>query len=64
MRLLPTSRRGNKYTLVIVDYFTKWCEALPMPNQEASTIPLLFLNEWVACFGTLIELHSDQGAAF
>ncbi|KAA3670746.1 uncharacterized protein DEA37_0010397, partial [Paragonimus westermani] len=42
---LPTSRRGNKYILVIVDYFTKWCEAFPMPNQEVSTITPLFVNE-------------------
>ncbi|KAA3680603.1 uncharacterized protein DEA37_0008125 [Paragonimus westermani] len=35
-----------------------------MPNQEVSTITSLFVNEWFARFGTLIELHSDQGAAF
>ncbi|KAA3678571.1 uncharacterized protein DEA37_0003326 [Paragonimus westermani] len=61
---IPTSRRGSKYILVIVDYFTKWCEALPIPNQEASTITSLFVNEWVARSGTPIELHPDQGAAF
>ncbi|KAA3670762.1 uncharacterized protein DEA37_0015019, partial [Paragonimus westermani] len=61
---LPTLRRGNKYILVIVEYFTKWCEAFPMLNHEAPTITLLFLNEWVARFGTPIELRSDQGAAF
>ncbi|KAA3679211.1 uncharacterized protein DEA37_0009615 [Paragonimus westermani] len=31
--------------------------------MEASTITL-FENEWVARFGTSVELHSDQGAAF
>ncbi|KAA3680587.1 uncharacterized protein DEA37_0007369 [Paragonimus westermani] len=61
---LPTSRRGNKYIVVIVDYFTKWCEAFPMPNQQASTITSLFVNEWVTRLGTHIGLHSDQGAAF
>ncbi|KAA3670162.1 uncharacterized protein DEA37_0006433 [Paragonimus westermani] len=35
-----------------------------MPNQEASTITSLFINGWVAGSATLIELHSDQGAAF
>ncbi|KAA3670883.1 uncharacterized protein DEA37_0001136 [Paragonimus westermani] len=35
---LLTSKKGKKYILVMVDYFTKWCEAFPMPNQEASTI--------------------------
>ncbi|KAA3670609.1 uncharacterized protein DEA37_0007655, partial [Paragonimus westermani] len=35
-----------------------------MPIQEASTMTSLFVNEWVACSGSPIELHSDQGAAF
>ncbi|KAA3672685.1 uncharacterized protein DEA37_0010174 [Paragonimus westermani] len=61
---LPTSRRGNTCILVIVNYFTKWSEAFPIPNREASTITSLFVSEWVASFGTPIELHSDQGAAF
>ncbi|KAA3671236.1 uncharacterized protein DEA37_0006766 [Paragonimus westermani] len=32
-----------------------------MPNQEASSTASLSVNEWVARFGTPIELHSDQG---
>jgi hypothetical protein len=36
---LPTSARGNKYILVIADYFTKWTEALR--NHKANTTCLL-----------------------
>ncbi|KAA3672721.1 uncharacterized protein DEA37_0013979 [Paragonimus westermani] len=61
---VPRSRMGNKYILVIVGYFTIWCEAFPMPIQEAPIITSLFVNEWVARFGKPIELHSEQGAAF
>ena len=32
---VPVSNRGNHYLLVIQDYFTKWAEAIPMPNQTA-----------------------------
>ncbi|KAA3670053.1 uncharacterized protein DEA37_0007392 [Paragonimus westermani] len=35
-----------------------------MPNQEASTTTSLFVNGWVARFGTLTELQSERGAAF
>jgi len=35
---LPVSEKGHKYILVISDYFTKWTEAYPMPNMEASTL--------------------------
>ena len=35
---LPESKNGNRYVLVVGDYFSRWMEALPVPNQEASTI--------------------------
>ena len=35
---LPTTERGNKYILVIADYFTKWTESYSIPDQEAVTV--------------------------
>ena len=34
----PESNDGNKYILVVVDQFTKWSKAYPIPNQEATTV--------------------------
>ena len=35
---LPVTERGNKYVLVVSDYFTKWTESYPMINMEAATV--------------------------
>ena len=61
---LPTTARGNKYILVVGEYFTKWTEAYPMPDVEARTIARYFVNEFICRFGVPEPLHTDQGRNF
>ena len=61
---LPVSPSGNRYVLVALDYFTKWAEAYPIPNQEAGTICPKWVNEMFLRFGLPEQLHSDQGRQF
>ena len=61
---LPVSEDGNKYILIAMDYFTKWPEAYPLPNQEAVTVAKVLVEEFISRFGMPIELHSDQGRNF
>ena len=61
---LPESDRGNKYILVIGDYFSKWTEAFAIPNQEATTVARVLVEEFVARFGIPRQIHSDQGRNF
>ena len=61
---LPKSNRGNVYVLVIGDYFTKWIEAIALPNQEAETVARAFVEEFICRFGVPKELHTDQGRNF
>ena len=44
---LPVTENGNKYILVISDYFTKWTESFPMPNMEARTCAKILVEEVV-----------------
>ena len=61
---LPTTERGNKYILVIADYFTKWTESYSIPDQEAVTVATKLVEEFVSRFGVPRQLHSDQGRNF
>ena len=60
---LPESS-GNKYILLIGDQFTKWYEAIPMSNQEASTVAKAFVNVWVSRLGCPANLHSNKSSNF
>ena len=61
---LPVSTAGNKYIMVIADYFTKWMEAYAIPNQEAHAVAERFVNEFVTRFGVPRQLHTDKGSMF
>ncbi len=41
---LPRTSQGNAYILVMMDYFAKWPEAMPIPNIKASTIACAFIR--------------------
>ena len=61
---LVTSRRGNKYVLVVGDYFTKWTEAYPLPDQKAETVATALVDNFITRFGLPKEIHTDQGRDF
>ena len=61
---LPTTESGQKYILVVGDYFSKWTEAFPLPNQEAKTVAEKLVHEVIARYGAPEKIHSDQGRNF
>ena len=58
---LPVTEAGNKYLLIAMDYFSKWPEAYPLPNQVSVTVADVLVNELVCIFGVPLYIHSDQG---
>ncbi|GBL72222.1 Retrovirus-related Pol polyprotein from transposon 412 [Araneus ventricosus] len=44
--------------------YTKWPEAIPIPDQEASTVAEELVRSWISCYGVPMILHSDQGTNF
>ena len=63
MEPLPVSN-GNKHILVFDVHFTKWYEAIPLPDQTAVTTAYAFVDHWISRFGCPHSLQSDQGRNF
>ena len=61
---IKETARGNKHILVLMDHFTKWCEAFPTKDQRASTVAQILVSRVFSRFGPPTVLHSDQGRNF
>ncbi|CAC5413343.1 unnamed protein product [Mytilus coruscus] len=61
---LPCSVNNNRYLMVVQDYFSKWTEAIPIPDTEAVTVANKFVERIVTIFGVPLSIHSDQGSNF
>ena len=53
-----TTARGNRYVLVMVDCFTRWPEAYPLPDKTAQSVADAFFNQVVCHFGMPSVIHS------
>ena len=62
--LFPEGPSGNRYILVVGDYFTKWMEAYAVPHQEDTTVVQKLVDEFFCQFSVPNHLHSDQGKQF
>ncbi|GFR71279.1 Gag pol polyprotein [Elysia marginata] len=57
---LPESH-GMTYLFTIIDHYTRWPEAIPLPDTHASTCVSALLHHWVARFGVPEDIVSDRG---
>ena len=55
---LPVTDNGNKYILLVMDQFSKWVEAYPIPDSTAETVANEIVYEFVSRFGCPLDLHS------
>ena len=56
--------KGNRYVLVMVDCFSRWTEACPLPNKTAVAVADAFFQLIICRFGMPSVIHSDQGREF
>ncbi|XP_037505621.1 uncharacterized protein LOC119381945 [Rhipicephalus sanguineus] len=61
--LKPTTRRGNKYILTLVDYATRFPEAIALPSIESERVAEALLKIF-SRVGVPEEMLSDRGSNF
>src|SRR6218665_131741 len=63
-RAHPTSSKGHKYILTVIDHFSRWAEAYPIRNQESLTVATTLVDQWISSYGCPKQLLTDQGPCF
>ena len=60
----PVTAGGHRYILTFIDHFSRFAEAFPVRNQEASTIAKVLVDQWISRFGCPLQILTDQGTCF
>lgn len=60
---LPESE-GMRYIFTVIDRFTRWPEAIPLPDSKTQTCARALIRHWIARFGVPDDITSDRGPQF
>ncbi|PIO59369.1 integrase core domain protein [Teladorsagia circumcincta] len=61
---LHTSEAGNKYILAMIDHFSKYVIAAPLPDCTAVTVAQAIVSECILKYGVMTQLISDNASYF
>lgn len=61
---LPVTSEGNRYVLVVEDYFTKFFNLYAVPDQKATTVAECLFQNYILEHGVMETLHTDMGRQF
>jgi hypothetical protein len=60
----PTAVNGEKYIVVLQDYFTKWPEAVALESVDSKSIQDWISKDIIPRYGVFNDLITDQGTQF
>lgn len=64
LMMMPESERGNKYVLVMADYFTRYSIATPVVDKTALTVTRAIIRHLILVHGPPRRLLTDNGGEF
>jgi hypothetical protein len=59
--LLPETKSINKYILVVIDHYFKWCEAKAVPDHNAKTTAKFLEDDIICKYGVPKFVLTDNG---
>ena len=60
----PALAGGNHHIIVVVDYFTKWAEVIPIVKFDGETAAHFVFNQIITWFDIRRDLFTDHGKHF
>jgi transposase InsO family protein len=61
---LPVTSKGNRFFLLIIDYFTGWTECIALSCIDSKTIMSAVLEQWIYKYGIPNAIITDNGSSF
>ena len=61
---LPITREGNRYIVVVIDYFSRWLETRLLKAINADIVAIFLYEEIICRFGASRILQSNRGTHF
>jgi hypothetical protein len=61
---MPESKSGNKYALVLVDYYSRYAIVSPLPDKSAKTVARVLLEKCILVHGHPGTILTDRGGEF
>ena len=58
------SASGNKYIISVMDIFSSWVEAFPVPDKTAETAAQIILREIIPRYSCPLHILSDNGTEY